>query len=111
MSELTLQLPETLYHQLAVLAENEGVSLNHYVIYALTRQAFLKYTIQIQSSETVAQQKAEYDVLLQGLGNNSEPLIDEVLTRREETMPEPDLHPETIEKLKKLIANQSTTIG
>ena len=38
MSRLTLRLPETLHQQLCHLAEDEGVSLNQYIVYALTRQ-------------------------------------------------------------------------
>jgi hypothetical protein len=41
MSRLTLRLPETLHQQLANLAEGEGVSLNQYIVYALTRQTTL----------------------------------------------------------------------
>lgn len=111
MSELTLQLPETLVHQLEVLAENEGVPLNHYVIYTLTRQASLAYTIQLPSPEAIAQQRANYDALLPRLGKGSETQVDEILAGREMVAPEPDLHPETIEKLKKLIANQQPAIS
>jgi hypothetical protein len=38
MSRLTLRLPETLHCRLVQLAEGEGVSLNQYITYALTRQ-------------------------------------------------------------------------
>lgn len=109
--ELTLQLPETLYHQLEVLAESEGVTLNHYVIYTLTRQASLAYTIQVSSPEVIAQQWADYDALLQRLGKVSDATVDDILATREVVGPEPDLHPETTEKLKMLIANQQTAIG
>lgn len=37
MSRLTVRLPEALHHQLMCLAESEGVSLNQYIVYALTR--------------------------------------------------------------------------
>lgn len=37
MSQLTLDLPESLYQQLADQAQREGVSLQHYIIYTLTR--------------------------------------------------------------------------
>lgn len=39
MSRLTLRLPQTLHQQLIRLAEAEGISLNQYIVYALTRQA------------------------------------------------------------------------
>lgn len=37
MSRLTLRLPESLHEQLSSEAEREGVSLNHYIVYTLTR--------------------------------------------------------------------------
>ncbi|MDJ1173792.1 toxin-antitoxin system HicB family antitoxin [Roseofilum sp. BLCC_M114] len=46
MSQVELQLPETLHQQLTQLAENEGVSLNQYIVYALTRQVTMAYTVQ-----------------------------------------------------------------
>ncbi len=41
MGRLTVRLPTALHQQLEVLARNEGVSLNQYMVYALTRQATL----------------------------------------------------------------------
>jgi predicted HicB family RNase H-like nuclease len=35
---MTVRLPESLHQQLQQLADLEDVSLNHYVVYALTRQ-------------------------------------------------------------------------
>lgn len=37
MSRLTLRLPETLHRKLADQAKREGVSLNHYIVFSLTR--------------------------------------------------------------------------
>jgi len=45
MSRLTVRLPNALHIQLDKLARAEGVSLNQYIVYALTRQA----TIDIHS--------------------------------------------------------------
>lgn len=41
MGRLTLRLPDALHTQLETLARSEGVSLNQYLVYALTRQATL----------------------------------------------------------------------
>ena len=41
MGRLTVRLPEALHQQLEILARDEGVSLNQYLVYALTRQATL----------------------------------------------------------------------
>lgn len=37
MSRMTVRLPESLHHKLAEQAEREGISLNQYVVYSLTR--------------------------------------------------------------------------
>jgi len=37
MSRLTLRLPETLHHSLVEQAQAEGVSLNQFIVYSLTR--------------------------------------------------------------------------
>jgi hypothetical protein len=50
MSRLTLRLPETLHHQLTGLADREGVSLNQYIVYALTRQTPLCQQLKVRSS-------------------------------------------------------------
>ena len=60
MSRLTLRLPETLHQQLIHLAESEGVSLNQYIVYALTRQAALAYTVQTTSIEEANQQQQAF---------------------------------------------------
>lgn len=111
MSELMLQLPETLHQQLETLAESEGVSLNNYVVYTLTRQVALAYTIQVTSAEEIVQQRANFDAILARLGKPSDERLDELLANRPVAEPDPELSLETIEKLKKLIANQQATTG
>ncbi len=37
MSRLTVRLPESLHQRLTQQAQREGVSLNHYIVYTLTR--------------------------------------------------------------------------
>jgi len=37
MSRLTVRLPDSLHHRLVQQAEQEGVSLNHYIVYVLTQ--------------------------------------------------------------------------
>ena len=37
MSRLTVRLPESLHHRLTEQAKQEGVSLNHYIVYVLTQ--------------------------------------------------------------------------
>ncbi|MDZ4872493.1 MAG: hypothetical protein CLLPBCKN_001881 [Chroococcidiopsis cubana SAG 39.79] len=57
MSRLTVRLPETLHQQLVRLAESEGVSLNQYIVYALTRQVTSAYTVETLDETTSDRQK------------------------------------------------------
>lgn len=99
MSRLTIRLPETLHHQLANLAEQEGVSLNQYIVYALTRQTTLAYTVQAVPAEAIAQQQASFAALLESLGQASSAEIEKVLAEREVVEPEAGLTPEIMERL------------
>lgn len=102
MSRLTLRLPETLHQQLIYLAEVEGVSLNQYIVYALTRQVASSYTVQA-TSETIRKQQAEsFGVLLKQLGEASPTEIKAILEQRER-VPESELSLDVIERLQKRI--------
>ena len=57
MSRVTLQLPETLHRHLASQAQREGVSLQQYIVYALTRQLAHNYTVHVVPEEAAAQQQ------------------------------------------------------
>ncbi len=58
MAQLTLELPDTLHHQLVGLAEREGIQLTQYILYILTRQVASVYTVQVMPAEAVVQQEA-----------------------------------------------------
>jgi len=77
MSRLTLRLPNSLHQQLEQMAENEQISLNQYIVYALTRQL----TMQTSFDE-----------------------IQQALAAREMVVPEPGLTPEVVESLRAKIA-------
>jgi uncharacterized protein (DUF1778 family) len=68
MSRLTLRLPESLHQNLAARARREGVSLNQYLVYALTRQASGGYVIEPVPEEEVAAQEERFRALLDRLG-------------------------------------------
>lgn len=114
MSRLTLRLPETLHQQLAQLAEGEGVSLNQYIVYALTRQATLTHVIQVVPPAEVEQQQQAFQSLIKQLGQASSAEIESVLATRDQTDPEADLSTEVIARLKEQIQtgiNRSDQIG
>ncbi|RLT45568.1 MAG: toxin-antitoxin system HicB family antitoxin [Chloroflexi bacterium] len=104
MSRLTLRLPQTLHTELTDLAESEGVSLNQYIVYALSRQATLAYTIQPVSEQAVREQRASYTALLNSLGTASFEEIEETLAEREVAEPEPGLTPDVVARLQQRIA-------
>ncbi len=105
MSRLTLRLPETLHHQLTGLADREGVSLNQYIVYALTRQATSAYTV-VPSAESPEQQEQDFRSLLQQLTLGGEVEIASALADREVVEPEPELTPEVLARVRSVISAQ-----
>jgi L-alanine-DL-glutamate epimerase-like enolase superfamily enzyme len=99
MSRLTLRLPETLHQQLANLADGEGVSLNQYIVYALTRQTTQTYTVSIVPEAEVKQQQQVFQLLKNKLGQTSADEIESILATRELVEPEPELSVDTIAHL------------
>lgn len=104
MSRLTLRLPDTLHKQLENLATHEQVSLNQYIVYALTRQTTLRYTVQPLPETRLAEQQAAYTALLQNLGQASFSEIEQTLAAREKVEPDKGLTPEVVNALKKRIS-------
>lgn len=103
MSRLTLRLPETLHQQLANLAEGEGVSLNQYIVYALTRQVTLTYSVIEVPKEEVQQQKLSFQSLIQDLGKASSSEIATALIERETVSLEKELDSDTVALLQQKI--------
>lgn len=100
MSRLTLRLPETLHQQLMNQASREGVSLNQYIVYALTRQATQNYTVQPISHEEVEKQATTFNNLLQELGKITPEQLTTALEERDIVAPEPELNAEIIAKFR-----------
>lgn len=101
MSRLTLRLPDTLHRQLEELAENEAVSLNQYIVYALTRQTTLAYMVQPVPEKSLREQRAAYNALLQSLGRASAEEIAAALDERDPADPEEGLTPEVMERFRR----------
>ena len=106
MSRLTIRLPESLHRLLETQAQQEGVSLNQYIVYLLTRQATLAYTVRALPEEDVAQQRAQFAALLQSLGQASYPEIEKVLAEREAVEPESGLSPDVVRRLQERLADE-----
>jgi hypothetical protein len=99
VSRVTLQLPETLYRHLASQAQREGVSLQQYILYTLTRQLTHSYTVHVVSEEAVTQQQEQFGVLLEELGQATPPMLTAALAARAPSIPEPELTPDVLTHL------------
>lgn len=105
MSRLTLRLPNTLHEQIRELAEYENISINQYVVYALTLQVSQAYKVKQVPDHAVREQRAAYLAVLQSLGQASFEEIREVLDMREDIGLEKGLSPEVVEKLQNRISS------
>ena len=107
MSRLTLRLPESLHQQLSYQASQEGVSLNQYIVYALTRQVSQNYVLGPVSPQTVEQQSISFQKLLNDLGQATPEEVKLALDTREIVEPENELTPDIISKLRQKIASKA----
>ncbi|MEL7069297.1 MAG: YlcI/YnfO family protein [Cyanobacteria bacterium J06581_3] len=105
MSRLTLRLPETLHQQLTRLAESEGVSLNQYIVYALTRQTTPAYSVYPVPTGEVTRQEEDFRILINKLEPNFPEQLMTALSQREKVEPEEELSPEIISRIKQRIKN------
>ncbi len=116
MGRFTLRLPKTLHKELDVLAKGEGVSLNQYIVYALTQKVTseklvlggssknreltpeetkLLANIKLIPQEQVSEQYEAFEALLSRLGKEaSDEEVEQYLSEREPIEPEADLKPE-----------------
>ena len=107
MSRLTLRLPETLHKQLVRLADREGVSLNQYIVYSLTRQAGTSYSVQIVTDSDVEQQKNELDQWLQSSATCSDSEALKILAEREPIEEKKRLDPEVMARFRRMIQKEA----
>lgn len=88
MGRFTVRLPDTLHHELESRAQQEGVSLNQYVVYALTQKVTPAYTIQISTDTDLQQQGERFQALLKRLGTLDQSGMRDFLDSRELEEPE-----------------------
>lgn len=104
MGRFTLRLPETLHHELEARARREGVSLNQYVVYALTQQVAASYIVQVLPQENVQEQRERYERLLAELGQPSLAATKAFLSAREEAEAEEGLADKMVAQVEAKIA-------
>jgi predicted transcriptional regulator len=100
MGRLTVRLPDTLHRQIKELADREGISMNQYIVYALTQKVTLAYTVRSVPDEDVRQQARSYAELLRELGRASSDEIRAVLRDRAAHMGDQALSSEEIQQLR-----------
>ncbi len=103
MGRLTLRLPDTLHTHLESLARHEGVSLNQYVVYALTRQATLAYMVQRVPEREIERQHTAFAALLEKLGPASFDEIARTVQERQASEPDAGLDSATMDRLRQRI--------
>jgi len=105
MSEIMVQLPDTLYHELDFCARQEGVSLNQYILYTLTHQMASGYVMKRVPLEEVQKQEEELIALRTRWRTlASDKKVDQILAEREIAEPDPELTPELVAKVQARIA-------
>ncbi len=104
MSQIEINLPETLRYQLEITARKEGVPLDQYIVFALTRQAMLTSVIHNVPEGDTEHQHEDFTERVKRLGKASSEELDEILQEREHVEPEPGLKPEIVSRLKNRIA-------
>lgn len=88
MGRFTVRLPDTLHSALEARAQLEGVSLNQFVVYALTQQVTPAYTVQAVPLQTIREERERYDALLARLGAPDPAATAEFLAGRDAEMPD-----------------------
>jgi hypothetical protein len=104
MSRLSLRLPESLHQQLAFQARREGVSLNHYLVFLLSRYSGPAWSAR-PAQESAEEQRAAFGRLRRQLGSASPEENRRALEELREPGPEdPELTPELLERWEHLRA-------
>jgi hypothetical protein len=93
------------------IAENENISMNQYIVYALTRQVTLAYPVNPVPEAAMREQRAACTALLQSLGRASFDEISEVLQERDEVAAERTLSPEVVRRLREKLAESAPVEG
>jgi hypothetical protein len=114
MGQLTLTLPLTLQTELESRAQREGISVDMYIIYALTRQMMLSptYTVRVMPDNAVREQQEAFNHLRDSLNPMDEPVgltkvtIEQFLAEREVGQREEELTDDIVMRLKQKIAAQ-----
>ncbi len=107
MSRLTLRLPDSLHRQLKAAARRENVSLNQFIVYALTRQ-MSSYEIEETPAEEVRRQEENFFWLLEQLRAGTPEEIRRALDAREPAEPEEVMAWPQVQQLRERVRSKLT---
>ena len=107
MSRLTLRLPDSLHRQLKAAARKENVSLNQFIVYALTRQ-MSSYEIEETPAEEVRRQEENFFWLLEQLREGTPEEIRRALDAREPAEPEEVMAWPQVQQLRERVRSKLT---
>ncbi len=105
MANIQINIPDTLRYQLEYISQNEGISVEKYIVYALTRQIMLTPLIHKVPEKDVAYQHHDFTERIRRFGKVSYDELENILEERETAIPEPALKPEVISRLKQRITD------
>jgi uncharacterized protein (DUF1778 family) len=108
MSRLTLRLPSSMHQLLEERAQEEGVSMNQFIVYALARQLTGNNLVQAVPERVVAEQRAHYRTLLDTLGRASHADIRKAMDERDPADPEVSLTSDVVAKIRDRLEGRST---
>lgn len=104
MRRFTLRLPETLFQKLEMLAEWEGVSLNQFLVYSLTKTAARAYQVVPLSKEEIENQKVQYESVIDQLSEIGQETFDRIIAEGEPVERYNAINPELAERIEEKIA-------
>ena len=103
MSRMTVRLPTSLHQQLDRLAHEEGVSMNQYVVYALTRQAGMLYDLSSTTPAERQEERRRWEEMRKRLGPPlTADAVRAALARRDPVAPEAELSPAAGDLIRRL---------
>lgn len=88
MGRMTLRMPDTLHQELGARARIEGVSLNQFIVYSLTRQVSSSYIVREVPPEEIVAQRERFEKLIESLNRTSREDTKRILAERELAPPE-----------------------
>ena len=100
MGRFTVRLPDMLHDELIEQAQNEGVSLNQYVVVLLARQTPIQGSVEVASLAEIKQQQEQFDAFREKLGPPDRAAATKYLATREVVKPSSEYEADLISRVR-----------